>query len=162
VEAYDGPLPKGSRGIEFETDVPPTVAAHRASHAVEPLSRAKLRKGLSAFSEEDVPSEPLAVLSLEPEDLAHRLGLEFQDSFDGRDLLRLSLLRLPSASTRSPGILRGGWDVSFTGFGKFSTSKRAARDGINPRTGERVHIAASRVPKFTAGRWFKEAVGRTR
>ena len=54
--------------------------------------------------------------------------------------------------------LRGGGDVSFTGFGKFSTSNRAARQGVNPRTGERVQIAASRVPKFSAGSQLKTAV----
>jgi len=54
--------------------------------------------------------------------------------------------------------LRVGGDVSFTGFGKFSTSNRAARQGVNPRTGERVQIAASRVPKFSAGSQLKAAV----
>ena len=54
--------------------------------------------------------------------------------------------------------LRGGGDVAFTGFGKFSTSNRAARQGVNPRTGERVQIAASRVPKFSAGSQLKAAV----
>ena len=54
--------------------------------------------------------------------------------------------------------LKGGGDVSFTGFGKFSTSQRAARQGVNPRTGERVQIAAARVPKFSAGSGLKSAV----
>jgi DNA-binding protein HU-beta len=54
--------------------------------------------------------------------------------------------------------LRNGGEVSFTGFGKFSTSNRAARQGVNPRTGERVQIAASRVPKFSAGSQLKSAV----
>jgi DNA-binding protein HU-beta len=54
--------------------------------------------------------------------------------------------------------LRSGGEVSFTGFGKFSTSNRAARQGVNPRTGERVQIAASRVPKFSAGSQLKAAV----
>jgi DNA-binding protein HU-beta len=54
--------------------------------------------------------------------------------------------------------LTGGGDVSFTGFGKFSTSQRAARQGVNPRTGERVQIAAARVPKFSAGSGLKSAV----
>jgi DNA-binding protein HU-beta len=54
--------------------------------------------------------------------------------------------------------LKGGGDVAFTGFGKFSTSNRAARQGVNPRTGERVQIAAARVPKFSAGSALKTAV----
>ena len=54
--------------------------------------------------------------------------------------------------------LKDGDSVSFTGFGKFSTSDRAARQGVNPRTGERVEIAAARVPKFSAGSALKTAV----
>ncbi len=48
--------------------------------------------------------------------------------------------------------------VTFTGFGKFSTSDRAARMGVNPRTGQRVQIAATTVPKFSAGSALKAAV----
>jgi DNA-binding protein HU-beta len=48
--------------------------------------------------------------------------------------------------------------VTFTGFGKFTTSDRAARMGVNPRTGEKVQIAATTVPKFSAGSALKSAV----
>jgi DNA-binding protein HU-beta len=54
--------------------------------------------------------------------------------------------------------LRRGSDVSFSGFGKFSISHRSARDGRNPATGEKLRIAASKVPKFTAGAGLKKAV----
>jgi DNA-binding protein HU-beta len=54
--------------------------------------------------------------------------------------------------------LKNGDSVTFTGFGKFSTSHRAARQGVNPRTGEKVHIAATTVPKFSAGSQLKAAV----
>jgi DNA-binding protein HU-beta len=54
--------------------------------------------------------------------------------------------------------LKRGDSVTFTGFGKFSTSARAARMGVNPRTGERVQIQATTVPKFTAGSALKSAV----
>ena len=54
--------------------------------------------------------------------------------------------------------LRRGSEVSFSGFGKFSISNRSAREGRNPATGERIQIAASRVPKFTAGAALKKAV----
>ena len=54
--------------------------------------------------------------------------------------------------------LKSGDTVNFTGFGKFSTADRAARTGVNPRTGERVDIAASRVPRFSAGSSLKSAV----
>ena len=48
--------------------------------------------------------------------------------------------------------------VTFTGFGKFSTSDRAARMGVNPRTGVKVMIPATTVPKFSAGSSLKSAV----
>ena len=55
--------------------------------------------------------------------------------------------------------LKGGQDVTFTGFGKFSTQKRAARQGVNPRNpGEKVTIPAATVPKFSAGSALKQAV----
>jgi DNA-binding protein HU-beta len=52
---------------------------------------------------------------------------------------------------------RGG-EVSFTGFGKFSVAERGARQGVNPQTGERIEIAASKVPRFSAGSALKSAV----
>jgi len=55
--------------------------------------------------------------------------------------------------------LTKGGDVTFTGFGKFSTSHRAARMGVNPRNPtEKVHIAAATVPKFSAGSQLKASV----
>ena len=58
--------------------------------------------------------------------------------------------------------LRRGEEVSFTGFGKFSAQHRAARQGVNPRNPtERVHIPATRVPKFSAGSQLKQAVKQT-
>ncbi len=58
--------------------------------------------------------------------------------------------------------LRRGEEVAFTGFGKFSAQHRAARQGVNPRNpSERVHIPATRVPKFSAGSQLKQAVKQT-
>ena len=55
--------------------------------------------------------------------------------------------------------LKSGDSITFTGFGKFSTSQRAAREGVNPRNpSEKVHIPAARVPKFSAGSQLKQAV----
>jgi DNA-binding protein HU-beta len=54
--------------------------------------------------------------------------------------------------------LSGGDSVTFTGFGKFHTTRRAARMGVNPRTGAPVPIAAATVPKFSAGSQLKKAV----
>jgi DNA-binding protein HU-beta len=55
--------------------------------------------------------------------------------------------------------LRRGGEVAFTGFGKFSTQHRAARQGVNPRNpSEKVTIPAATVPKFSAGSQLKQAV----
>jgi len=55
--------------------------------------------------------------------------------------------------------LKAGDAVTFTGFGKFSTVKRAARQGVNPRRpGEKVMIPAATVPKFSAGSTLKASV----
>ncbi len=51
-----------------------------------------------------------------------------------------------------------GEDVAISGFGTFRVAKRAAREGRNPKTGEKIHIAASTKPKFRAGKGLKEAV----
>jgi DNA-binding protein HU-beta len=48
--------------------------------------------------------------------------------------------------------------VSLTGFGTFKQVARAARTGLNPSTGAKIKIAASKVPKFTPGATFKAAV----
>ena len=54
--------------------------------------------------------------------------------------------------------LARGEDVNFTGFGKFHVSERGQRQGVNPRTGERITIPAGRVPKFSAGAGLKSTV----
>jgi DNA-binding protein HU-beta len=54
--------------------------------------------------------------------------------------------------------LKKGNKVTLVRFGTFSVSKRKARKGRNPRTGEPITIKASKGPKFTAGKAFKDAV----
>ena len=54
--------------------------------------------------------------------------------------------------------LAGGGGVSLVGFGTFSVKARKARMGRNPRTGEAIHIKASNVPGFKAGKGLKDAV----
>ncbi len=56
--------------------------------------------------------------------------------------------------------LTGGEDVRLVGFGTFSVTDRRATEGRNPRTGERIHIPASKQPKFKAGKGLKEAVNK--
>jgi DNA-binding protein HU-beta len=53
-----------------------------------------------------------------------------------------------------------GDNVQLIGFGTFSSGKRAARMGRNPKTGEAIKIAAAKTVKFTAGKAFKDAVNK--
>ena len=54
--------------------------------------------------------------------------------------------------------LKKGEKIQLVGFGTFEVSERAARTGINPQTKETIEIAASKTPKFKAGRGLKDAV----
>ena len=54
--------------------------------------------------------------------------------------------------------VKKGNKVAFVGFGTFSVSKRKARTGRNPQTGKPIQIPARKVPKFSAGKTFKDAV----
>ena len=54
--------------------------------------------------------------------------------------------------------LKGGGKLSLVGFGSFSVSRRAARDGRNPQTGATIKIAARNVVKFKAGSELKSSV----
>lgn len=54
--------------------------------------------------------------------------------------------------------LKKGDAVTLVGFGTFKVTKRKARKGRNPQTGEEIKIKASKAPKFTAGKSLKDAV----
>ncbi len=54
--------------------------------------------------------------------------------------------------------LRRGDEVRLVGFGTFSVADRAASEGRNPRTGEKIDIPASRQPKFKAGKGLKDSL----
>ena len=54
--------------------------------------------------------------------------------------------------------LKSGDEVRLVGFGTFTVSTRAASEGRNPRTGEKISIAASKQPKFKAGKGLKDSV----
>lgn len=55
------------------------------------------------------------------------------------------------------GVVASG-KVAITGFGTFEARDRAARTARNPQTGEEIHVAATRVPAFKAGKGFKDSV----
>jgi DNA-binding protein HU-beta len=54
--------------------------------------------------------------------------------------------------------MKSGDKAAFVGFGTFSTTRRAARDGRNPRTGETIKIKAKTLVKFKAGKGLTDAV----
>ena len=54
--------------------------------------------------------------------------------------------------------LQAGDKVAFTGFGSFEVIERAAREGRNPQTGEKMQFKATKAPKFKAGKGLKDAV----
>ena len=56
------------------------------------------------------------------------------------------------------GLLKKGDSIALTGFGTFLVTKRKARKGRNPRTGEAMSIAATTVPRFRPGKTLKAAV----
>ncbi len=56
------------------------------------------------------------------------------------------------------GALKSGTEVRLAGFGTFVVAQRAASEGRNPRTGEKIQIPASKLPKFRAGKGLKDAV----
>ncbi len=56
--------------------------------------------------------------------------------------------------------LKADEEVRLTGFGTFTVTHRPAGEGRNPRTGEKIKIRASRLPKFRAGKGLKEAIAR--
>ncbi len=54
--------------------------------------------------------------------------------------------------------LKKGEKIQLVGFGTFEVAERSARTGRNPQTGEEMQIAASKAPKFKAGKALKDAV----
>lgn len=54
--------------------------------------------------------------------------------------------------------LQSGQEVRLVGFGTFAVANRAATEGRNPRTGEKIQIPATRLPKFKPGKGLKDAV----
>ena len=54
--------------------------------------------------------------------------------------------------------LKSGGEINFTGFGKFHVAERGQRQGVNPRTGERITIPGGKVPRFSAGSALKAKV----
>ncbi|MCK6451870.1 MAG: HU family DNA-binding protein [Alphaproteobacteria bacterium] len=84
--------------------------------------------------------------------LADRAGLSKADATKALD----ALFDVPGGILAET--LKGGDEVRLVGFGNFVVSNRAASEGRNPRTGEKITIPASKQPKFKAGKGLKDAV----
>ncbi len=77
----------------------------------------------------------------------------------GADISKAAAGRAVDAMVDSiTAALKNGDQVSMVGFGTFMIRERAARTGRNPRTGDTIQIAASKVPSFKAGKALKDAV----
>ena len=78
---------------------------------------------------------------------------------DDSGLTKADAERVLAAATGAiSDALASGDKVSITGFGSFLVRSRAARIGRNPQTGATIHISASKVPAFKAGKLLKESV----
>ncbi len=80
--------------------------------------------------------------------VASRTGLTKADAANAIDVVTSSIT----------SALQRGTEVRLVGFGTFSVRHRNATTGRNPRTGERIQIAAKNVPKFKSGKALKAAV----
>jgi DNA-binding protein HU-beta len=78
---------------------------------------------------------------------------------EGADISKAAATRAVDAMVDAiSGALKKGDQVSLVGFGTFLVRERAARSGRNPRTGETINIAATKIPTFKAGKGLKDNV----
>ena len=82
------------------------------------------------------------------EKLGDRLGVSKKQTLEWMDAFTDEITK----------VLKSGDKVNITGFGIFKVADRKAREGRNPKTGEKIQIAASKKPRFTPGKVFKEAI----
>ena len=82
------------------------------------------------------------------EDLAAKYGMTKKDAAEAVNYV------FEEIST----VLKKGGEANINGFGKFSVAKRAARTGLNPATGEKIKIKATKAPKFRASKTVKDLV----
>src|SRR5204862_6123820 len=90
----------------------------------------------------DEPCTAMRRIHVTKSEFVDRIAGSFESKKAAADAVEAVLDGIASA-------LRTGDDVNFTGFGKFSVADRAPRQGVNPRTRERITIAGGRVPKFS-------------
>ena len=93
--------------------------------------------------------------------LAHVTKAEFLDRLAGDERIggkKAAGDALDSVLEAVTSVLKDGGEINFTGFGKFHVAERGPRQGVNPRTGERITIPGGKVPRFSAGSALKSEV----
>ena len=79
--------------------------------------------------------------------IANKLGITLKDAAENLD-------GVIAAITEG---LKAGEKVQISGFGTFSLKEKEAREGVNPKTGEKIKIAASKIPTFKFGKAYKDS-----
>lgn len=113
-----------------------------------------------------VPAQARGCFSAPP---SSRTLLKFSPPMNKADLVNLVAVRTELTKTEVSKVVDAAIDtivdsvvegkkVSILGFGSFEARERSARQGLNPKTGEKIKIPAKRVPAFTAGKQFKDKV----
>jgi len=80
--------------------------------------------------------------------IASKVGISKKDAAEALNIILEEITKT----------LTKGGEVTLTGFGSFKVGARAAREGRNPKTGEKIKIPAMKTPKFKAGKGLKDAV----
>ena len=79
--------------------------------------------------------------------IANKLGITLKDAAENLD-------GVIAAITEG---LKTGEKIQISGFGTFSLKEKEAREGVNPKTGEKIKIAASKIPTFKFGKAYKDS-----
>ena len=150
--------PRGKKSKTFQKTLENTMLLSRA-----PTSAAAARRAAPVAA----PPRPAMAPAARPRTVRAAASGE---RVGKADLVEAVAAAVPSLSKRDAGeavdavfetiaaALAAGGEASVVGFGSFKVGERAAREGRNPRTGEAIPIAASKAPKFTAGKALKDRV----
>lgn len=114
------------------------------------LSMKRSVDGRDSMKTELIPIQPKEN-SMNKTDLVNEVAKVVKTKKDAQAVVECVLASITAA-------LGKGDPVSLVGFGTFKVAERKARVGRNPQTGQAINIAASKVPKFVAGKALKEAV----
>jgi DNA-binding protein HU-beta len=143
VECSTDPLPKALRQKTFRLQLP--VELHTISALVEVI-------GATTTPHQSCFRPPIVSFQMNKADLVNLVAAR-------TELTKTDVSMVVDAAidTIIDSVVEGK-KVSILGFGSFEPRERSARQGLNPKTGEKIAIPAKRVPAFTAGKMFKDRV----